>query len=331
MALEQGNAIKSINTIVYAGRVKDRRLLLKSSSGGAFTAISDVFLKNGDAVACTVYNYKSHAAEFSLITDFENRDVARGSKYMQSKPADVYKKIADWLNKNPEKRVLFVGMGCQADGVRRFAELTGIRSQVYIVDIICHGSLSPKLWKDYIRSLENQYKGFASELTFKDKRNGWNRPTALVKINGKEIFLKEYVKVFYNECAFRPSCHECPYASTERLTDMTIGDYWHIEENIPDFYDPDGNSLFLIHTSRGGEIFDSIKDSIVYRLSNTKECWQKNLESPTPISNRRAEFWHDYQKKGIDYIMKRYGTVSFKARLKNKVKKLIGGGLARDQ
>jgi len=81
----------------------------------------------------------------------------------------------------------------------------------------------------------------------------------------------------------------------------------------------------LIHTSRGAEIFDSIKDSIVYRLSNTKECWQKNLESPTPISDRRSAFWQDYQRKGIVYIMKKYGTVSFKARLKNKVKKLIGG------
>ena len=61
-----------------------------------------------------------------------------------------------------------------------------------------------------------------------------------------------YVKVFYNRCALRPSCYECPYATTERKTDITIGDFWHIEETIPDFYNPNGNSLFLIHTNRGG-------------------------------------------------------------------------------
>ena len=58
-------------------------------------------------------------------------------------------------------------------------------------------------------------------------------------------------KVFYNRCALRPSCYECLYATTERKTDLTIGDFWHIEETIPDFYDPNGNSLFLIHTNRG--------------------------------------------------------------------------------
>lgn len=50
------------------------------------------------------------------------------------------------------------------------------------------------------------------------------------------------------------------------------------------------------------------------------------MERPTPVSERRTEFWQDYQKKGIDYIMKKYGTVSLQMRLKNKVKKIIGGG-----
>ena len=36
-----------IDTIVYAGRLKDKSALLSSSSGGAFTALSDFFLENG--------------------------------------------------------------------------------------------------------------------------------------------------------------------------------------------------------------------------------------------------------------------------------------------
>lgn len=34
-----------IDTIVYAGRLKDKSALMSSSSGGAFTALSDFFLK----------------------------------------------------------------------------------------------------------------------------------------------------------------------------------------------------------------------------------------------------------------------------------------------
>ena len=136
------------------------------------------------------------------------------------------------------------------------------------------------------------------------------------------------MKCFYNQCALRLSCYECPYATTERKTDMTIGDFWHIEETIPDFYDEKGNSIFLIHTDRGEQLFETVKVKLEYRLSDTKQCWQANLEAPTKRSEQRDEFWNDYQRKGVDFVMKKYGTTPLKMKIKNKLVKLIsiGGG-----
>ena len=82
--------IELINTEVYAGRLKDKKDLNNSSSGGAFTALSDFFLKNGNAVVAVVYNYATHTAEFQMILDEKQRERAKGSKYMQSKPGDIY-------------------------------------------------------------------------------------------------------------------------------------------------------------------------------------------------------------------------------------------------
>lgn len=314
-----------IDTIVYAGRLKDKSALMCSSSGGAFTALSDFFLKNRNAVISTVYNYEDHTAEFQMILDQKQREKAKGSKYMQSKPGDAYREAYRWLMENPEKELLFVGMGCQSDGFRKFSEIKGIRNRVYIVDIICHGSPSPKLWREYAESIQKK-EGKITYLTFKDKRNGWKSPTAYVKVNGAERPIKDYVKVFYNRCALRPSCYECPYATTERKTDMTIGDFWHIEETIPDFYDSNGNSLFLIHTNRGEELFEKIQDNLDYRLSNTRQCWQANLEAPTKKSEQREAFWNDYQRKGIDFVMKKYGSIPLKTKVKNKLSVIFGGG-----
>lgn len=316
--------VNLIDTIVYAGRLKDKSALMSSSSGGAFTALSDAFLKSGDAVVAAVYNYENHTVEFQMILDEKQRERAKGSKYMQSKPGDIYQEAYHWLMDNPKKELLFVGMGCQSDGFRKFSEIKGIRDRVYIVDIICHGSPSPKLWREYAESIQKK-DGRITYLTFKDKRNGWKSPTAYVKVNGSERPLKDYVKVFYNRCALRPSCYECPYATTERKTDMTIGDFWHIEETIPDFYDPNGNSLFLIHTGRGEELFEKIRDNMDYRLSNTAQCWQANLEAPTQKSEQRDVFWNDYQKKGIDFVIKKYGTVPMKTKVKNKLFKILRG------
>lgn len=320
--------VNLIDTIVYAGRLKDKSALMSSSSGGAFTALSDAFLKSGDAVVAAVYNYENHTVEFQMILDEKQRERAKGSKYMQSKPGDIYQEAYHWLMDNPKKELLFVGMGCQSDGFRKFSEIKGIRDRVYIVDIICHGSPSPKLWREYAESIQKKDGGI-TYLTFKDKRNGWKSPTAYVKVNGSERPLKDYVKVFYNRCALRPSCYECPYATTERKTDMTIGDFWHIEETIPDFYDPNGNSLFLIHTGRGEELFEKIRDNMDYRLSNTAQCWQANLEAPTQKSEQRDVFWNDYQKKGIDFVIKKYGTVPMKTKVKNKLFKILRGGGVR--
>lgn len=318
--------VNLIDTIVYAGRLKDKSALMSSSSGGAFTALSDAFLKSGDAVVAAVYNYENHTVEFQMILDEKQRERAKGSKYMQSKPGDIYQEAYHWLMDNPKKELLFVGMGCQSDGFRKFSEIKGIRDRVYIVDIICHGSPSPKLWREYAESIQKK-DGRITYLTFKDKRNGWKSPIAYVKVNGSERPLKDYVKVFYNRCALRPSCYECPYATTERKTDMTIGDFWHIEETIPDFYDPNGNSLFLIHTDRGEELFEKIRDNMDYRLSNTAQCWQANLEAPTQKSEQRDVFWNDYQKKGIDFVIKKYGTVPMKTKVKNKLFKILRGGV----
>ena len=310
-----------IKTKVYAGRLKDRAELIQSSSGGAFTAISDYFLENGNAICATVYDYNTDRPVFRLLNTFEGRNDARGSKYIQSSPGDIFKEAYEWVKNNPDKKLMFIGTGCQADGFRIYSEMKGIRDRVFIVDLICHGTSSPKLWREYIREVEKEY-GPVEYITFKDKRNGWQNPTAVAVTDKHEVLMNDYVNIFYNRCALRPSCHRCPYATTERQTDMTIGDFWHIENTIPDFFDPDGTSLFLIHTKEGKLLFDQIKENLNYRESNTKECEQDNLARPTPVSPNRKKFWNDYRKHGINYIMKKYGQLSYTQRAINKLKRI---------
>ena len=57
-----------IETKVYAGRIKDKEILLKSSSGGAFTALSDYFLQHGDAVVSATYNYETQLAGLNICS-----------------------------------------------------------------------------------------------------------------------------------------------------------------------------------------------------------------------------------------------------------------------
>ena len=170
--------------------------------------------------------------------------------------------------------------------------------------------------------IENKYKGKIKYLTFKDKRNGWKNPSALVEIEGKEIMIKDYVNVFYSGCALRPYCYKCKYATIVRKTDLTIGDFWHIEETIPEFFEPEGTSLFLIHTEYGVELFNNIKQCLFYKKSDIKQCWQYNLERPTEKPKGREKFWNDYRRGGIFLIIKKYGLNSLFAKIKYRINKI---------
>lgn len=291
-----------VKTRAFALKLKDKQSLVDSSSGGAFTAFSNYYLSNKGAIASAIYNYKTAETEYKLYNDYKTRDSARGSKYMQSYPKDIFKSAEAWLKTN-DGDLLFVGVGCQSDGFRHYIELKGLRERVTIIDIICHGSPSPIIWKEYAKML-----GDFSKLNFRDKKNGWQNPTAHVDISNQERSVQDYLTIFYNKCALRPCCYECPYATTERQVDLTIGDFWGIDKALPEFNKDGGVSLVLVHTTKGQKLFDEIKETVDWDESDIKLCLQPNLIRPTEKSDKRDQFWKDYKSHDIQYILKKYAT-----------------------
>ena len=95
-------------TKAYGMRLKDHEALMASSSGGAFTALSDVFLNSGNAVVCSSFDFETHRQEFRVITSKKERDAARGSKYFQSVPGDSFRAAEQWLKDHGYKYTMTV-------------------------------------------------------------------------------------------------------------------------------------------------------------------------------------------------------------------------------
>lgn len=311
-----------METKVYAVKHNDKNVILNSSSGGLFTALSDAFLIEGNAVASCIYNYDNDEVELKIYQDTETRNLARGSKYIQATIGDGFENITDWLYKNPDKSVIAFGTGCQMEGLRKYLELKGLRNRATIVDIICHGATSPGLWSKYLET--NGYKGKLQYLSFKDKRNGWHDPTVFAKVNDEEVSVKDFSEWFYGEWAIRESCYKCQFTKIDRNTDITIGDYWGIEGAIPNFADPMGVSLALAHTKKGLELFEKIKSDVEWIESNRKDCLQPRLISPANRPKDREAFWNDLNEKGIEYCAEKYKEkivkVTFLGKCRNKLR-----------
>jgi coenzyme F420-reducing hydrogenase beta subunit len=167
------------NTQVYAVKHIDDEVRLQSSSGGAFTAISDYVLKNNGIVYGASYD-SNMVVRHVKVDSIEGRDTLRGSKYVQSNLGKVFREIQSYLQK--EIVVIFSGTPCQVAGLRKY--LVKSYDNLITVDLVCHGVPSPKVFGDYIQSIEKKYKNKVLDCRFRDKKEGWKN--LILKIRFKE-------------------------------------------------------------------------------------------------------------------------------------------------
>lgn len=86
-----------------------------SSSGGAFTGISDYILSEKGVVCGVGFNEKMEVIH-DFATTKDERNFLRGSKYVQSELKDIFPEIKRMLLDS--QKVLFSGTPCQVAGLR---------------------------------------------------------------------------------------------------------------------------------------------------------------------------------------------------------------------
>lgn len=312
---------QNINTIsgnytqpkVYAVKHRDDNVRMNSTSGGMFTAISDYILSKDGVIYGAGFDEQFRVCH-QKAENVEDRNKLRGSKYVQSDLQGVFKDIKEELKKG--RQVLFTGTPCQTAGLHAY--LSKKYENLYLCDLVCHGTPSPLMWKEHVDFMVNRRKKIITAYDFRSKWRGINVSIAFE--DGSFIHnstdLLTYTNIFYSHVALRPSCYHCQFTNYSRPSDITIADFWGIEKCMPDFDDDKGVSLVLVNSPKGLELFQKIKIKLDYRESNTTDCVQRNLCEPSEPSPLREQFWQDYWSKGFKYVLKRYAGYGGKSRAK---------------
>ncbi|WMJ89683.1 Coenzyme F420 hydrogenase/dehydrogenase, beta subunit C-terminal domain [Anaerocolumna sp. MB42-C2] len=294
---------------VYAMRHTEKSVLKKSTSGGAFTVISDYVLEQGGIVYGAVFNDRFEVVH-NKAADKKQRDKMRGSKYVQSDLGTIFKEIKNTLESG--KNVLFTGTPCQNDGLKNY--LKKEYSGLILCDIACHGVPSPKIWTDYKTYLEEMYHDKVKEVNFRSKDTGWRNSSLKVELT-KNIYIKNmqedpFYILFFSHLILRPSCHECIYANYHRVTDLTLADYWGIEKSNRAFDDDNGVSLVLANTKKGKDLIKAVKNKTEIAESSHDDFYQPIFEAPSKISSKRKIFWEEYINKGKIEVLLKYGRLT---------------------
>lgn len=283
--------------------------LMKSTSGGAFSAISDVILEDGGVVYGATFD-ENFKVVHSKATTVDERDAMRKSKYSQSDLGEVFKEIQDLLTRNI--KVLFVGTPCQVAGLKGFLSNLKWDENFYTVDLICHSIPSPKVFADYLKLIEKEEKGKITWVDFRYKDRPWTRENSnqgfKYKIAGSdEIRTKDlFYKMFFKwKTIMRPSCSICPFTDTKRVGDLTIADYWGIESYEESLYDDKGVSCIIVNSEKGKNLLPKLGDKLVLVERDFKEALehQGRLREPTEFPDTREVFWRDYGEIGLEGII----------------------------
>jgi len=312
--------------LVYAVKHKNEEIRGSSTSGGAFTAISDKIIESGGIVYGVTFDSQLNVVHKNAL-DKSQRDKFKGSKYVQSDIKNTFSEIYKLLKDN--NYVLFSGTPCQVAGLNSYLKMKRVATKnLLTLDIVCHGTPSPLIWKEHIKTLEQYFNMKVTMYYFRPKIKGWHTHNEIVMFEDKtydseSLLTQTFRNLFYSHNILRPSCHNCKYTNLKRPSDITIADFWGIEKSIPEFDDNKGVSLVLANTVKGQLIFDDIKSTIQFINSNTGDCLQPQLQKPSSKSDDRDTFWEDYYNKGYYYVLKKFAGYNLFNRTKNKFKKLI--------
>ena len=289
--------------LVYAVKHKDELTRAKSRSGGIFTALSDQFLNGGVVYGCVL------DGEFNAIhirvEDKSGRDQMRGSKYIQSKMGDCFRQVKKDLDDG--RQVLFSGTSCQVAGLHCYLQKG--YANLLCIDIVCHGVPSPKVWHKYLDWISEGKK--VTAVDFRNKTDyGWADHVETITVEDRTYNRKVFTSLFYGHNILRPSCYGCPYKSTHHPGDITIADYWEIDNAAPGFNDNKGVSLVLVNTEKGQEYFEKAKDDVEWRETRIEDSMQHPLIEPEKRPKERDQFWKDFESKDFLYIAKKYGGLT---------------------
>jgi coenzyme F420-reducing hydrogenase beta subunit len=306
----------------YVAKHLDQTTRMNSRSGAVFVACSDWILDNGGSVYGCVLDSNLIAVHIRA-TNKVDRDRMCRSKYVQSDTREIFNKVQTDLN---EKRlVLYTGTGCQIDSLNKFLLTKGCEtSNLFTLDIICHGVPSPLIFSDFIKWVERSFKGKVIEFDFRDKSQcGWDGHIESATLDGKKYIGVIFRELFYSNLCIRPSCYNCKYASASRISDITIGDAWGIKKALPEFNDNRGVSLVIINSKKGLKLLDIIKETCETKKVDLHDFLQKNLCEPSSPLGDRNRFWQFYFQGGIDNLIKIYANQSWLLRSKYKIKYFI--------
>ena len=315
---------RAIPQNVYASWSKDNKIRQSSSSGGIFSVFASYILKREGVVFGASFVEGLHLRHVAVADVFELKKL-RGSKYLQSDLSGCYEEVKEYLQL--DKYVLFTGTPCQIAGL--YAFLKKDYAKLYTCDVICHGVPSQAAFDLYCEKINlslshcvdfkfRYLKGWGFQLSYND-----------ISIPVSDCY---YMNAFSKGYMFMESCYKCPYAKLERISDITMADFWGIGKHGRPFKKDVVSGVSLVIDNVGnmmGFISPLISDVYIEERSLDEALYENhNLKASVKREKERNTAIQDLINPNISLIdfatkYKLLKKLTLESKIKRQIKKLI--------
>lgn len=283
----------------YAAWARSSEDRQSSSSGGAASVFAQWVLDQGGVVFGAVWDGNNEACH-ACITKKRELGRLKGSKYVHSYINDTFTQCKRYLLKG--NVVLFIGTPCQIEGLKGFLGYKEF-TNLYLVDIVCHGVPSHKMLQQHLQRIIGEDENKVYQISFRAN----NQYKFIVRDSFKEIYrmkssYDEYIRSFLEGAICRSNCYTCKFARPERVSDITLGDFWGIDKTLFGTEEEKGISCVLVHTEKGQHLLEQVKDKLELTERVTDEAVRGNGQLKRPVCrNEKREKILAQMRQGMHF------------------------------
>lgn len=283
----------------FAGWSLEKEIRNSAASGGIASSIYRYCISKNMRFAGVFLN-SDYTAQFKLGSAESDIMLFKGSKYVYSSMGDVFLQIKQEIDEGG--KVVFIGLPCQVEAIKTF--FPGCEDLIYI-DIVCHGVCSSKYLIDHIKSLVPKKR--VKKVNFRDPRFGTEKFIfSLYDENDTLLYKKSvdkndvYQLAYHKALSYRENCYHCKYARPERVSDITIGDYWGLGKIAPYYGERKNVSLILCNTDKGITFINKLCSSghiqVIERPVDEPLKTEKQLKQPSQKTDLQSKLNSELKK-----------------------------------
>lgn len=287
-----------------------------SASGGITSVFYRYALRKG-GFTCGAELSLDNGVNYIKLEDEEDIKMVKNSKYVFSHTNDIYIQARQALKNG--RFVFFVGLPCQLAGFKSFLGKLADSENLLTADIICHGVSNEDYLFQYIHHIEQKKKRKTLALSFRDPAYGTESYVFTLRANTndsvqkqshscchsdeKKVFYKQnhyglnlYYIGYMNSLHYRENCYHCRYARTERISDLTFGDFDGLGKEMPFNYGKAQVSMCLVNTPKGMQHLQEVANNLFMEERTLDEAVkpQQQLKGPAKKHPMRQTFLNLY-------------------------------------